>query len=146
MICKTALIHRTDNIISEEIREITDSYWNHAAVICLVEDEWFVIEAEYPKVRMMELNEWERINIGREIHYTSQYTSKVNPLKFVGKRYALGVFINRLGWYLCNKIKYHKGASWFVNRDPKGVYCFELCAIVQGLTNPWLATGNSFIK
>lgn len=132
----------SSNLIAKE----TESKYSHGAVKILGYDGiWYVIEAEFPKVRRIPYDEWLIINKGREITEIKNIKVKFDPNNMIGDWYQTGAFINKILWKLFGKTT--KLAKWIINRDyNKQEVCFELQARTIGLINPHLITGIDFEK
>lgn len=142
MTCTVILCHRPNNLISKGIRFITNSYWNHSALLV----NGYVYEAVYPRIRKMRYAEWIELHSNIERKYID-YELVNDPNELVGLRYDLGIFVNELCFYIASRIfgKYSKTAKFFSNRnDEKKYFCFELCAWCVGKRNSWKANGLTF--
>lgn len=151
IIVKLVLVKRYQNLISAGIRDVTNSPYNHLAVWVKIFGKWYVVEAEFPIVRLLASDKWLEINEGRDLHFTSELEAVNNPLDYVGNRYFAGIFINYLGFHLSKKLYkitawkwFNKLSKWFLYRDKKNQeYCFQLGAKVLGWKQD-IVTGNDF--
>lgn len=147
--CDIMLVHRPGNAISYGIREITDSYYNHLAIRVKIDGIYFVIEAEYPRVRMLLFEDWKEINKSRIYRIYAGEKCVKNPLFFVNKKYELVVFLREICLFLCIKSFGNESSiTIFLSNknDENKWFCFELGAEIIGLSNAHLATGNTFEK
>lgn len=123
------LCHNPTNLISKGIRLVTNSFYNHSAILF----EGFVYEFnEHGKV-VTRLSDWKYngITTYREVNLV------VNPRTVFGK-YDFKIFANEFMFYLT-------GWEIFTNKNRiDRYYCFEFCAYCMGLPNSWMATGKTF--
>lgn len=123
------LCHNPTNLISKGIRLVTNSYYNHSAILF----EGFVYEFnEHGKV-VTRLSDWKYngITTYREVNLV------VNPRTVFGK-YDFKIFLNEFMFYLT-------GWEIFTNKNRIDAwYCFEFCAYCMGLPGSWMATGKTF--
>jgi hypothetical protein len=115
--------------MSQGIRFITNSYWNHSAILF----EGYVYEFNQHGKVVTKLSEWkyQGVTSFREVELV------VNP-NDVNGYYDFGVFVNELLFYLT-------GWVYFTNRnDITKWYCFEFCGYCIGMPNSWKLTGKDF--
>lgn len=125
------LCHNPTNLISKGIRLVTNSYYNHSAILF----EGYVYEFnEHGKV-VTRLSDWKYngITTYKEVNLI------VNPRTVFGK-YDFKIFLNEFMFYLT-------GWEVFTNKNRIDMYyCFEFCAYCMGLPKSWMATGKTFEK
>ena len=123
------LCHNPANLISKGIRLVTNSYFNHGAILF----EGYVYEFnEHGKV-VTKLQDWKYngITTYKEVELT------VNPRTVFGK-YDFKIFINEFMFYLT-------GWEIFTNKNRIDCwYCFEFCGYCIGMPNSWKLTGKDF--
>ena len=123
------LCHNPTNLISKGIRLVTNSFYNHSAILF----EGYVYEFnEHGKV-VTRLSDWKYngITTYREVNLI------VNPRTVFGK-YDFKIFLNEFMFYLT-------GWEVFTNKNRiDSWYCFEFCAYCMGLHESWKATGKTF--
>ena len=125
------LCHNPNNLISKGIRLITNSYWNHGAI--LFEGNVYEFN-EYGKVVTPYVN-WKYKGDVRNVPIHI-----INDPRNINGHYDFGVFVNEVLFYLT-------GFDFFTNRDnPDAWFCFEFCGEVMGLKNSWKLTGKDFEK
>ena len=123
------LCHNPNNLISKSIRFITNSYWNHSAILF----EGYIYEFNHKGKIVTKLSEWKYNGVTsfKEVELV------VNP-NDVNGYYDFGVFINEALFYLT-------GWEYFTNRnDINCWYCFEFSGYVIGMPNSWKLTGKDF--
>ena len=123
------LCHNPDNLISKGIRLITNSKYNHGAILYNGNVYEF---NEHGKV-VTPYSDW---------HYKGTVAlipiTIVNDPRGIIGQYDFGIFVNESLFYLT-------GLEFFTNRNnPNAWYCFEFCAKVMGFPNSWKATGKIF--
>ena len=123
------LCHNPNNLISRGIRFITNSYWNHSAILF----EGYVYEFNQKGKVVTKLSEWKYNGVTsfKEVKLV------VNP-NDVNGYYDFGVFINEALFYLT-------GWEYFTNRNNiTKWYCFEFCGYCIGMSNSWKLSGKNF--
>ena len=123
------LCHNPNNLISKGIRFITNSYWNHSAILF----EGFVYEFNQHGKVVTKLSEWkyQGVTSFKEVELT------VNPRTVFGK-YDFKIFINEIMFYLT-------GWEVFTNKNRIDAwYCFEFCGYCIGMPKSWKLTGKDF--
>jgi hypothetical protein len=123
------LCHNPNNLISKGIRLITDSKYNHGAI--LFDGDVYEFN-EYGKV-VTPYIDWKYKGTVKHVPIHI-----VNDPRNINGKYDFGIFLNEVLFCLTKN-------EYFSNRDnPDAWYCFEFCGYVMGMKNSWKLTGKDF--
>ncbi|MDJ1468173.1 hypothetical protein [Xanthocytophaga flava] len=114
------------------IRLLTQSYWNHCALLVELGGQDWIVEALGKGVTMTPRSVWELRARRKTVFMNGEYY----PLWLtdaIGKRYD---YVSILWWKIIKIIT----GSWYGpkwEQAKKAVFCSELCAMVVDCPHPW---------
>ncbi len=129
------------------IRKISNTYWNHCAIVVDQNGIFYVVEATYPRIKITAYNVWvglyerktQLINID---HNLDEAILKARIVKHLGVKYDLLSLAVHLPLFLFTR-------KWWGSKSKRGIdkpYCFELVAWIYDLPNWFNIFPNEFVE
>lgn len=145
---KPVLFHRYSNLISKGIREITNSYYNHAGLIFSLDDKLFFVEAvEFGVIVMPVDSMYKKYSHIAKIKVLDEVETNIPFWEHFGDKYDFTVFGSQIYFYALKQLLGEENSivKQFSNEKIENAfYCFEFVAYAIGLENSWNSDGTWF--
>jgi len=136
-------------IIPYLIRKVTKSYWNHCCLLMKMDSQWFILEADTPRVQLIPLSSYEDTKLIEVFPLVASTTEGYVKLHEIQKKamsviYKVKYSLADLLWFMPIEIASNKFYGKRYESIKNKMTCYEYVAWVLSLDNWYKMTPNKF--